>query len=87
MQYILDGHAFTDKEVAYQYLIEQLELPDYTGHNLDGLWDVLTDLDDVEIILVNARLLLDQMEDNGRQILDLLGDLNFEEQISVNFYW
>ena len=87
MRYIIDGQYFTDKEQSFTYLQDTLELPPYMGHNLDGLWDVLLDKDYLEITLINGRLLLDNLGEYGRQFLDLLGDLNFEEDKEVIIYW
>ncbi|MGY4105548.1 barstar family protein [Ignavigranum ruoffiae] len=87
MDYIIDGQMMTSREATYEYLIETLQLPDYTGHNLDALWDVLLDLPDLQITFINARYCLDNLGDYGRDLLDLFGDLNFEDNDEVVMYW
>jgi len=39
---ILDGEKINNREELHVFLKDALELPDYYGHNLDALWDVLT---------------------------------------------
>ncbi|MFF3442190.1 barstar family protein [Streptosporangium sp. NPDC002721] len=40
----LDGARITTSAEAMDAIIEALDLPDHFGHNLDALYDVLTDL-------------------------------------------
>ncbi|MGF3065871.1 barstar family protein [Facklamia sp. P12945] len=87
MKIILDGQAFTDKETTYCYLIDRLNLPHYTGHNLDALWDVLGDSRPLEIEIYRARLILDQLNDYGRWLLDLFGDASIEMEHQVTLHW
>lgn len=87
MIYQLDGREFTNKEATYNYLIERLPLPDHTGHNLDALWDVLTDCEPLTIEIYYARDIFDSLEEYGRALLDLLGDLNEETHHHVIMYW
>ena len=42
----------TDKEVLHDVLIRELELPEWYGRNLDALHDCLTELADVELVLI-----------------------------------
>ena len=42
----------TDKEVLHDVLAEELQLPEWYGRNLDALHDCLTELTDVELVLV-----------------------------------
>lgn len=87
MEFIIDGQMMENREATYQYLIESLDLPAYTGHNLDALWDVLLDLNHLQVTFINARYVLDHLGDYGRDLLDLFGDLNFEENFEVLMYW
>lgn len=89
MKIYLDGNQFTDKETSYTYLIQELDLPDYTGHNLDALWDVFTEPASFpkDIIITNARQILDNLEDYGRSLLDLLGDVSKETGHIITFKW
>ena len=42
---IIDGSQFTNQEVFYEIVSQQLDFPDYYGKNLDALWDCLTEVD------------------------------------------
>jgi ribonuclease inhibitor len=52
---ILDALEMTDKQATHEYIQSQLDFPDYYGHNLDALWDMLSALSEpLHIILINA---------------------------------
>lgn len=87
MIYRLDGRQFLNRERAYEYLIEELSLPSYTGHNLDALWDVIMDKGNMELEILYGRSILDHLQGYGRQLLDLFGDLNQEAGYHVVVYW
>ena len=48
----LIASQLTDKEVLHDVLAEELQLPEWYGRNLDALHDCLTELTDVELVLV-----------------------------------
>ena len=50
-QVSLDGNILSDHTLVHNYLKEQLDFPEYYGKNLDALFDCLTDLDDIEIMI------------------------------------
>ena len=59
----IDGKCCTHLKDCYAALQEQLSLPDYFGHNLDALDEMLADLDwveeeEVKIIISHLELLL-----------------------------
>ncbi len=59
----IDGNTCDTIEKCYTTLQQQLSIPDYFGHNLDALEEVLADLEWVEeeviqIILLNETALL-----------------------------
>ncbi|MBG9980357.1 barstar family protein [Facklamia sp. DSM 111018] len=85
--YQLNGENFTDKETAYQVIIKGLNLPAYTGHNLDALWDVMQDQDYLRIEIDNARAIIDHLGEYGRNLLDLLGDIHNETDHQIVMYW
>lgn len=86
-RYVLNGAAFTSREAAYSYMQQIFRWPDYVGHNLDALWDMLQDLRGVEIEINEARAIPEQLGDYGLRLLDVFGDLQREEGYSVHIYW
>jgi len=55
---VLDALEMTDKQAAHEYIQCQLNFPDYYGHNLDALWDMLSAISEpLHIILINASQL------------------------------
>ena len=54
MKRILDASQMASRRAAHAYLQEQLGFPEYYGKNLDALYDVLTELEDVEIAFINC---------------------------------
>ena len=48
----LIASQLTDKEVLHDVLARELQLPEWYGRNLDALHDCLTELTDVELVLV-----------------------------------
>ena len=48
---ILDGEQLCSRENAHTYLQEMLEFPEYYGKNLDALYDCLTELQDLYIVI------------------------------------
>lgn len=54
MKRILDASRMASRRTAHQYLQEQLGFPEYYGKNLDALYDLLTELEDVEIAFINC---------------------------------
>ncbi len=50
---VLDGRILADEAKAHRYLKEKFSFSEYYGGNLDALYDCLTELQDVEIV-VNA---------------------------------
>lgn len=48
----LMASLLTDKEVLHDVLARELELPEWYGRNLDALHDCLTELRDVELVLI-----------------------------------
>ena len=87
MEYYLDGENFVDKDATYDYLIEELNLPEYQGRNLDALWDTLSMYKDVEIRILNARSIQRNLGEYGTYLLDLFGELDRLKTLDVWMKW
>lgn len=74
---IINGKYCQSIEETHQYLKRQFELPDYYGENLDALWDVLTEREEV-LVLINSRSLLNLPNQYGEDLLELFEDLKEE---------
>ena len=59
MEVILDGELMTDRPTVHDLLSEKLAFPEYYGRNLDALYDCLTDLRNIHLILENWQALPD----------------------------
>ncbi|MBR0130059.1 MAG: barstar family protein [Firmicutes bacterium] len=79
MKYVLmDLKRLDSMKNVHAFLEKELEFPEYYGHNLDALYDCLTDIDaPVTIILMNVPENSDALE--GR----LEGLLNVFESAST----
>ena len=55
MRIIIDGRHIHCKEHLFDEIGRHLELPDYFGHNLDALYDILTERDDLQVEFINMR--------------------------------
>lgn len=85
-RYIIDGNEFVTRESGYNHLTKVFGFSESFGNNLDALWDELTELEDVEIVIENAREIPRLLEDYGLKILDVFGDL-YDEGIELKIYW
>ena len=72
MKYILDGKKMVSKEETHKYLKETFGFPEYYGENLDALHDCLTEMEDLEVELLNADDMLSALGDYGKKLLKLL---------------
>ena len=76
---LLNGRKFTTRERAHTILKEQFQLDDYYGKNLDALWDLLSEKTvPTVILLVNSEDLERHLGDYGRDLIELLKDLDQE---------
>lgn len=75
----IDGLACTSIEVAYKRLQEQLSFPDYFGHNLDSLDEMLSDLEWIDkprirLIISDLPHLLSKNKDKKESFLEVLSE-------------
>ena len=54
MKVILNAKKMTEREDAHEYLKYMLDFPGYYGKNLDALYDCLTDLRDLTLVIINS---------------------------------
>lgn len=93
-QFILDASYMTDKQSAHEYIAKQFSFPEYYGHNLDALHDMLTDIFEPTIIKIEKTELLEtQLGDYGNTLLDVFKDsiaennfLKLEIHKSMSYY-
>lgn len=78
----LDGKEFLDRQTAFEYLNEELDL-DYYVKNLDALYDCLT-LVSYDIELVNYRQIYENMGDYGKSMISVFLDASLNDYINLN---
>ena len=72
MRIILDGTKMHNINETHKYLSEIMDLPDYYGHNLDALWDMLMEIDkDTEFELINAMNMRISLMGYSERLIDL----------------
>ena len=76
----LDCNKMTSKSEAHKYIKKKLNLPDYYGNNLDGLWDILsTKSKMISIFLLHEEKLYENLGEYGKKLID-----TFEEAAQSN---
>lgn len=86
----IDGMACTTIEKAYKRLQDQLSFPDYFGHNLDSLDEVLSDLDWIDkprirLIITDVPNLLSDDVDKKESFLEVISE-HENERLEVVFF-
>lgn len=72
---LLNGKYMTSPEEAHQYIKLKMELPDYYGHNLDALWDLLSTWHHpLWIELHQGELMLEHLGEGGSALLRVFQD-------------
>ena len=71
---VLDGSRVPDREGLHNLLAERLRLPDYYGRNLDALYDCLTAMREVTVLLRSADAMTASLGDYGEKVLRVFRD-------------
>ena len=71
----IEGSRMTGRRQAHEYLSEKLSFPEYYGHNLDALADVLWELPaDTCIVLLEEDALAENLGRYGETLIRVLTD-------------
>lgn len=84
---ILRGEEFVDRDKAYEHMDEVFKFPQSFGDNLDALWDVLSMEENLDVEIVDARLIPRNLGDYGLNILDVFGDLGKMNDNNIEMRW
>jgi RNAse (barnase) inhibitor barstar len=73
----IDGNYCDTIDKCYSSLIQQLSIPDYFGHNLDALEEIIADLEwveeeKIEIVVLNKDALLQNDLPLKNDFLDII---------------
>jgi len=73
----------TDRRTAHEYIAKMLSFPEYYGHNLDALYDMLTDIAKPSAIVIkHSELLKSQLGASyGKLLLEVLKDSAAENDL------
>jgi ribonuclease inhibitor len=81
MKIIINGMEMITKHHLHELLARELALPDYYGHNLDALWDLLVTYPySITILLNNKEQFMKQLGSYGDAFIRLLEDLEADNQ-------
>lgn len=70
---LIDVNRFENMRSFHEYMARELEFPDYYGHNLDALYDCLTDVEEpVCLIVMNSKVYPDALEGRLAAVLSVL---------------
>lgn len=80
VNYWLDGAKMTTVEAVHQHIADVLSFPSYYGHNLDALWDMLSEINTpVQIEFQHLARLREQLPEYSLLLIQL-----FEEAQQMN---
>ncbi|MBQ9157679.1 MAG: barstar family protein [Eubacterium sp.] len=76
MELIIDGSLIRDKEALFKESIKQLDGADYAGHNLDALYDILTEQPkEIEVQILAPKMVRKAVgAEYYHRLLDMLED-------------
>ena len=76
--YVLNGQRMTDPKTTHSYLKQRFNFPDYYGHNLDALHDLMSvynDEFDLNIVLIHTDDLLKMQPEYGQKLIETFFDI------------
>lgn len=73
MEYILDGKKMTSRRSAHEEIASAMHFPEYYGHNLDALYDMLSQTRG-QAKLINVGAALANLEGYGCNLLKTFYD-------------
>ena len=84
---IIDGAAVEDRAALHTLLFEQLALPEWYGHNLDALYDVLsTTFTEATLIFLHGDAAQERLGGYLRTLRGMLADVG-EENPYLHILW
>ena len=60
MEFVIDGKNMTDRRTSHEEIARALRFPDYYGHNLDALFDLLSTFEG-KVVIKNTACALNAM--------------------------
>lgn len=73
--YIIDAKTYNNKKEFHLGMKNIFDLDEYYGENLDALWDMLNEFDDIEIKILNSKFFEKNLGEYGIDILNLFKDI------------
>lgn len=83
--YKIDAKNILSKEDFHKKIKHIFDLPDYYGDNLDSLWDLLTEKNELDIDIYNSAYFKKNLDGYGANIIELFEDLSKMKEYRINF--
>lgn len=80
---VLDARRLTERKAAHEYLAHKWNAPDYYGHNLDALYDILTETTESTTLLVMQSARADGEWPLFREVLEAAAQDNAALQLRI----
>lgn len=81
----IDAKNILSKENFHNEMKHLFSFPDYYGNNLDSLWDLLTEKNELNIAIYNYKYFEKNLGVYGNKIIDLFKELEKMEEYNINF--
>lgn len=82
---VLDGKQITNKDVFHDIMVKEFDLPSYYGRNLDALWDILSERNELSVLIMNAQGIEQNLGEYGKSVLKLFDDLSKIEGFKIDY--